>query len=181
MSQCKATSKRTGQRCKLPAADGYAVCRFHGGATPRGADSPHFRHGRYSRYLNQSLQHKLAAVDDENPLDLLPELSVQRTLFADYISRFSEGMRLSAADIQFLMGWAAEIGRTVERIVKMRNDTALTAAEVSLIAMRIPEVVVKYLDEPDTQRRFIADLFAAVGVPVPADRQQPEQLGAGGR
>lgn len=172
MSQCTATSKGTGERCKLPAVDGYTVCRFHGGATPRGEASPHYKHGRYSRYLNQSLQDKLAAVDDENPLDLLPELQVQRALLADYLNRFSEGMRLGATDIQFLFGWSGEIGRTVERMVKMRNDTALTAAEVALIAARLPEVVAKYIHDPDTQQRFLADLFNSVGVPESADVPQ---------
>lgn len=168
--QCGAKT-RSGTPCKSPAmANGR--CRMHGGLQPKGADSPNFKHGRYSKYLNQSLQDKLATVDDENPLDLLPELQVQRALLADYLNRFSEGMRLGAPDIQFLFGWSGEIGRTVERIVKMRNDTALTAAEVALIAMRIPEVVTKYIDDPDTQRRFIADLFAAIGVSVRADQPQ---------
>lgn len=33
--QCKATIKRTGERCKNPAIPGGTVCRFHGGAAPQ--------------------------------------------------------------------------------------------------------------------------------------------------
>ncbi len=145
---------------------------MHGGSTPKAENSPQFKHGRYSKYLRQSLQEKLTAVDDENPLDLVPELQVQRALFAEYIARFQAGVALSAMDIGALMGWSSEIGRTVERIVKMRNETALTAAEIALIAARIPEVVAKYLDDPDKQQRFISDLFAAIGVTEAADTPQ---------
>ncbi len=49
--QCTATSKRTGQRCCKPAMIDRTVCLLHGGKTPRGVASPHFRHGRYSTLL----------------------------------------------------------------------------------------------------------------------------------
>lgn len=49
--QCTATSKRTGQRYRKPAMIDRTVCRTHGGKTPRGVTSPHFRHGRYSILL----------------------------------------------------------------------------------------------------------------------------------
>ena len=49
--QCTATSKRTGQRCCKSAMIDRTVCRIHGGKTPRGVASPHFRHGRYSKLL----------------------------------------------------------------------------------------------------------------------------------
>jgi len=47
---------RSGGRCQLPAGwgtdhPGVGRCKLHGGATPRGADSPHFRHGLDCRYL----------------------------------------------------------------------------------------------------------------------------------
>lgn len=37
-------------RCRRPPTPGRTRCRLHGGATPRGKASPHFRHGRDSRY-----------------------------------------------------------------------------------------------------------------------------------
>jgi hypothetical protein len=51
MTQCTATSKRTGRRCGARAVTGRNVCYHHGGRTPRGTASPHFQHGRYSRDL----------------------------------------------------------------------------------------------------------------------------------
>lgn len=168
---------RSGGLCRRPAGwgtkhPGDGRCKLHAGSTPRGEDSPHFKTGRYSKFLNASLQAKLDTVSDDNPLDLLPELNVQRALFADYASRFAEGYRLSAADVNYLMIWSAEIGKSVERIVKLRNDTALTAAEIALIAARIPEIVVKYIPDADKQQQFIRDLFATVGGTSGSDARQ---------
>lgn len=162
MAQCTAKSKQSGQRCKRSATSGSTKCSIHGAKTPRGADSPNLKHGRYSPYLKQSLQDKLTNVQDDNPLDFLPELEVQRALFAEYISRFAEGMQLSAYDIDYLFGWSAEIGKSVERIVKMRNETAMTNAEVQFLAVRVVELVGKYIVNSDQQQAFISELFAGV-------------------
>lgn len=65
--QCTATSKRTGKRCRARAMNGRNVCYFHGGMTPRGVASPHFKTGRYSKYLPDKLAEKyqLAQGDPE--------------------------------------------------------------------------------------------------------------------
>lgn len=49
--QCTATSKRSGKRCRKSSMTDRTVCLLHGGKTPRGVASPHFRHGRYSILL----------------------------------------------------------------------------------------------------------------------------------
>lgn len=41
--RCTAHSRRTGEPCRQPAMHGRAVCRLHGGKTPRGQLSPHYR------------------------------------------------------------------------------------------------------------------------------------------
>jgi len=45
--RCRATSKRTGERCKGPAVTGWRVCRFHGAGGGHLADKNHlsWRHG----------------------------------------------------------------------------------------------------------------------------------------
>lgn len=42
---------KAGAPCRGAAMAGKSVCRMHGGLTPAGAASPHFKHGRYSKYL----------------------------------------------------------------------------------------------------------------------------------
>lgn len=48
--RCKATSKRTGNRCRAPAVRGWKVCRYHGagGGAPKGEAHGRYRHGRYT-------------------------------------------------------------------------------------------------------------------------------------
>jgi hypothetical protein len=45
--RCKATAKRTGNRCQSPAVTGFAVCRMHGarGGAPSGERNGNYRHG----------------------------------------------------------------------------------------------------------------------------------------
>lgn len=153
-------------------------CRMHGGASLSGAEHPNYKHGRYSLYVSASIEEKMQTVAETDPLDLLPELNVQRALFAQHLNAFQD-KTLTAFDIGFLMSWSAEIGRMVERIVKMRNETALTAAEVALIAARIPDVVTRYIHDPIKQQQFVADLFSAVGTTPTADTRQA-RISAGG-
>ena len=48
--QCRATSKRTGHRCRAPALTGKFVCRFHGGRAgfPNGTANGRYRTGRFT-------------------------------------------------------------------------------------------------------------------------------------
>lgn len=41
---------RDGTSCKRRPSPGRKRCHLHGGATPIGIGSPHYRHGFYSRY-----------------------------------------------------------------------------------------------------------------------------------
>lgn len=52
---CNATAKSTGEQCKNPAVSGSIKCRLHGGKTPRGANSPNFKHGGRSKYIPQRI------------------------------------------------------------------------------------------------------------------------------
>lgn len=57
MEYCGAKAKSTGKPCRRPAGwgtdhPGTGRCRTHGGLTPRGVDSPHFKTGMYSQYVD---------------------------------------------------------------------------------------------------------------------------------
>lgn len=129
---------------------------MHGGTNP-GAP---IKHGRYSKYAPEKLREKIEAFKVDDPLSLIDELATQRALLADYMERFQTlGKSMPADEIFRLMSWIGDIGVMVDRMVKIRNSTALTAAEVAYLVARIPEVVTKYIDDPDKQRAFIAELF----------------------
>src|SRR5215207_4884483 len=81
--RCTATSKRSKQRCRKPAMRGRTVCLAHGGKTPRGAASPHFTTGRYSR----SLPGHLVATYERARADptLRDELALVDAIIADLL------------------------------------------------------------------------------------------------
>ena len=75
--------KRDGSPCRRPPLAGRKRCALHGGKTPVGVASPHFRHGRESKYL-RDLPDALrsgykAALADESLLSLRDELAVLET------------------------------------------------------------------------------------------------------
>lgn len=161
--QCESTAKRTGKRCRNPAVSGSNVCRAHGAKGGRPIET-----GRYSKILRGQVAEKIDMVATGDPTDLLPELQVQRALFAEYINRFDEYTRLTAEDIHRMMNWSESIGRMVERIVKQQNETALTAAEIRYLQARIVDTVRHFIDDTSTQQAFIRALFGVTG-DAPAD------------
>jgi hypothetical protein len=50
--KCNATSKRSGNKCKSPAVTGNEKCRFHGGKSLKGFESPSLKTGAHSKFLS---------------------------------------------------------------------------------------------------------------------------------
>lgn len=90
--QCKAKSKQKGTRCTKPCVPGMAVCRYHGGLSPRGAASPQFKHGRYSKYLPDRLQvHYETAAADPDLLSLRSELMLTDARLGELLATIGTG------------------------------------------------------------------------------------------
>ncbi len=69
MAQCTAKAKSTGLQCTQPAIQGSTKCRYHGGKTPKGIASPHYKGKGRSKYIPVNL---LAHYQDaKNNPDLL--------------------------------------------------------------------------------------------------------------
>lgn len=67
-------------------------CRFHGGKTPRGVASPHFKHGRYSKDLPQRLLARYEeARADPLLLELRDEVALADTRLIDLLGRVDSG------------------------------------------------------------------------------------------
>jgi hypothetical protein len=164
--QCTATSKRTHQRCKARAVTGSTVCYHHGGKTPRGADSPHFKTGIYSSYASARIKDKIGHYIEADPFDLTNELALTRALLADYLQRF-DGIPLDASSIDLMTILVDRVRKTVETIVKIRNDSALTAAEVTYLASRIVGLLDRYIDDPAKREACKLELLSFT---VPTDR-----------
>jgi hypothetical protein len=90
--QCTATSKRTKERCMGRAMNGSEVCYFHGGKTPRGAQSPNFKTGRHSKYLPARMVAAYEdALADPELLDLNQSIALIDTRLVDLLGRVDNG------------------------------------------------------------------------------------------
>lgn len=90
--RCKAKAKSTGEQCRKHAVPGMEVCRYHGGLTPRGVASPHYKHGRYSKYVPTRLMERyVESVNDPELLNLSAEIALVDSRVADVLGRVDSG------------------------------------------------------------------------------------------
>lgn len=169
MNVCGAKT-RSGQPCKK-AGMPNGRCRLHGGLS---TGAP-IKTGRYSKYAPDKLGEKIAEFRLGDVLALGEELATQRALLSEYLERF-KAITMTRDDIGTVMGWLDGIGRTAERINKMRNEDTLTAAEVIALQARAVDIAMKYFHDAETQRQFLADLFG-VGF---AESRTERHIAAGG-
>ena len=164
---------RDGSLCQHPAGfrtdhPGEGKCYLHGGKTPRGIQSPHFVHGRASRYeesMRESLRERIEALRQFDPYSLEDELLLVRALLGEILDQ-DDGSPDEAKRERMMYratSMIEQITRTVERMVKMRNDTAITAVEVGAIAMRFIDILVRYIPEPKQQDKAIEEVTSLVG------------------
>lgn len=166
MTVCGA-KKRKGGICTRPAGwgtehPGEGRCKLHSGSSPRGANSPHFKTGLYSKYASASIQSKNDDFIAADPLDLTSELALARALLAEFLSRYADGIKLDVLGIDVLSQLIGNVRRTIETISKIKNESALTAAEITYLQVRAAEVAIKYFpNEPNKQEQFVIDLFGS--------------------
>lgn len=167
MKLCGAKT-RGGTPCKSPAMEN-GRCRMHGGKTPHGDALPQYKTGLYSKYAPAQVRSKIEQFLDADPFDLTHELALSRALLADYLSRFdSDAIKLDLYSIDSLTVLVDRIRKTVETIVKIRNDSALTAAEVTYLASRIVGLLDKYIDDPEKREACKLELLSFT-VPANSD------------
>lgn len=81
----------SGGACKR-AARPNGRCNLHGGKNLAGAASPHFKHGRYSKYMPARLIEKYAeAQDDPELLSVRDEVALLHARISEVISRLYTG------------------------------------------------------------------------------------------
>lgn len=168
MTRCSAKSKRTGERCKANAVNGFSVCRMHGAGSPnvgRPGGAPIIT-GRYSIKRAELAAKAAIFANDSTPGDLTGELILMRTLLQDYVDRFGDKERLPFEDIERMFGMMEAIGRLVERIAKVLSTTALTQIEVERFKQAFISQLPTYV--PDTSKRaeFIAAIATTLGFTV---------------
>ena len=111
MAKCKAHGRLSKKPCGNSPVTGRAVCRMHGGATPRGTASPHYKHGLYSRYAQTDLAAKIDEMrqEEERLRDICEVLSVQGALL---------GEALAQNELTAAVAITEAISRSIERYNK---------------------------------------------------------------
>jgi len=180
MAQCKATSKRTHERCKAKAMRGMEVCYHHGGASLRGVAHPGFRTGRYSKYIPTRLTERYElAVTDPELLNLSEEIALVDSRLADVLARVDSGEStqiwddlqderrtfLVAQRRQDQQGMADALAEILNLIARGHADWAAWMDVVNLVERR------RRLVESEQKRRIAMSLLVKVEDTVEVMRQ----------
>lgn len=175
---CGAKLRGKDRTCqKSPMANGR--CRLHGGATPSGPANANYTHGRYADVFKGKLAEKFRqAQGDGKPLDLLPELYVQRSLLAQFIDQVTKKTTPSIIDLKRVSMLAEDVVRTAATIAKVRNETALTIAEIRFIQTGMLRLLEKYVTDTERRRNFIEELRGLLPQRVDADGGEALTAGA---
>lgn len=154
---------RKGTPCKS-AGMSNGRCRMHGGTNP----GRPIIHGRYSVKHRESLDAKMQEfLDDPAPANLMGELAVQRAFLQDFLDKLYGDDKIDQKTANHVFDMTEAIGRLVERITRMLNQTAVTQMEIVFLQVTITNLIVKYIDDPDKRLEFVAELRSAFG----SDRQ----------
>lgn len=149
---------RTGGTCKN-AQMPNGRCRMHGGKAGRPVIV-----GRYSLSHRKALADKAQAfLNDPTPADLSGELALMRALLQEYLNRYGDGTHLPVQEIERIFGMIEAISRLVERIAKILTSTALTAAEVNYLQVRIADLLTKYVPDDSKRQQFLDELSQSIG------------------
>lgn len=91
MAQCTAKSKRSGERCKKLAIVGRNTCRNHGGKTPRGPLSVHYKTGRYSKLPVNLRDGFEAALSDPDLMNRRQDMALIIARINELLEKLSDG------------------------------------------------------------------------------------------
>jgi hypothetical protein len=148
MAKCKAFSRSTKARCKQSVVPGLEVCRFHGGATPRGVASANFKHGRYSKAIPDRLVGMYEkALSDEDLIALRDEIALIDARLSELLATVDDAVSGSSwSDIDKLIERRRKLCDSERRrildlqlVLTAEQATALMAAIVQVIRDRTKE------------------------------------------
>jgi len=163
---------------KPPMANGR--CRLHGGKTPNGPDSANYKHGKYADAFKGAMRERWERMQkDPNPLDMLPDLHVQRTLLETYLDLIGNRKKIKLNELINASALAQDAVKSAATITQARQKQALTLAEIKFIQKGIMMLMEKYVPDPDQRRNFIEELYTLIPETDGAETDEPAELPAG--
>lgn len=160
MKRCEAKTRNGGLCQKYAMENGR--CKLHGGKSLRGPAHPNYKNGLYAKDTPEKYREKAERFIEADPFDLASEIALLRTLLAEYFSRF-EHANLDQGAIFSMSQLVSEISKVAERLSRIKNETALTGAEIALLEMRISGAITRYIDDPAKRKAFIREIFGIDG------------------
>lgn len=125
--RCKALAKSTRERCRQAVVPGKKVCHYHGGKTPGGIASPHYKTGRYSKYLPSRMRARYEeAKADPDLLELRSEIALTDARISELVGRVDSG------ESGALWGQLSELTDKADT-ARIRGDTAGLAAVLNIL------------------------------------------------
>ena len=114
MNTCGAKT-RNGTPCQRRPAKDSTRCKLHGGASLKGANSPTYKHGLYSKYAGESLKDVLSELDGISSDELIqPEQEIR--LMSALIMK-CKGIENGADDLKDL----DTISKILERLIHAKQ------------------------------------------------------------
>jgi hypothetical protein len=163
--QCEATSKRSGERCRKHAMRGRNVCMSHGGKTPRGAASPHFKTGRYSRSLPGRLVAAYEeALSDPRLLSLRDDIALTDAMLMETLSQFDDDTpttkkrRVVRDACKLIEQRRRLVDSEVKHIVLARE--MITAEEAMSLMRAMVAIVTRYIPDPKDRAAIVEEVHA---------------------
>lgn len=133
------------QYCAHPAGYGTAhlgegACKYHYALQAEGLMI------RYGKYLKKDLAKVYAefAADEQQMLDLTPELVLLRTLLANSLGVFQDTRSIKALETAAKL--LTNIGDTVDRIDRIQSRQILTAAMAKMIFAKALQTATQFID-----------------------------------
>lgn len=128
--QCNAKAKSSKKQCNRRAVKGKKVCTVHGGLTPSGIASPHWKHGRYSRYLPTGLLDRYEAeLSDPELLVLDDEIALIRSRLFELLEKLEDSPDSGGT-------WTELRSCSIAFELAQRDASALPEGDARNIAMR---------------------------------------------
>lgn len=154
--------------------EGTGACKFHGGQT-EGRPPTNGRHAIVARKRLENRVNEYLAGDRHELLNLDKELAVVKATFEEYIEQMpspkSEDYGIGLHRLQQLVG---TIGNVVDKISRIENRNALTAAQVLYLRATFADILMKYIRDPDIMEMAVRELATRVGGDIEVNLNRSE-------
>ena len=171
--------KKPGRTCQSTQLMSNGRCRLHGGKTHSGPDSANYKHGKYADAFKGQMRQRFERMSqDANPLDMLPDLHVQRTLLETYLDEIGNRKKIKLNELINASNLAQDAVKSAATITQARQKQALTLAEIKFIQKGMMMLMEKYVPDPNQRRNFIEELYTLVPETDGTEADEPAELPA---